>query len=48
MITPSFSLAATERVLPKIALDFTTAGLWVAAGCLAFAVWEAFKHEVKK
>jgi len=25
MITPSFSLTATERVLPKLALDFTTA-----------------------
>lgn len=24
MITPSFSLTATERVLPKLALDFTT------------------------
>jgi hypothetical protein len=24
MITPSFSLAATERVLPRLALDFTT------------------------
>ena len=27
MITPSFSLAATERVLPKLALNFTTASL---------------------
>jgi hypothetical protein len=27
MITPSFSLTATERVLPKLALDFTTAQL---------------------
>lgn len=27
MITPSFSLTATERVLPKLALDFTTASL---------------------
>lgn len=27
MITPSFGLTATERVLPKIALDFTTASL---------------------
>tara|TARA_R110000822_G_scaffold49495_6_gene129728 strand:- start:1369 stop:2640 length:1272 start_codon:yes stop_codon:yes gene_type:complete len=27
MITPSFSLTATERVLPKMALDFTTASL---------------------
>lgn len=25
MITPSFGLTATERVLPKLALDFTTA-----------------------
>jgi hypothetical protein len=24
MITPSFSLTATERVLPRLALDFTT------------------------
>lgn len=27
MITPSFSLTATERVLPRLALDFTTAAL---------------------
>jgi len=27
MITPSFSLTATERVLPRLALDFTTAQL---------------------
>jgi len=27
MITPSFSLTATERVLPRLALDFTTAVL---------------------
>lgn len=27
MITPSFSLTSTERVLPKLALDFTTASL---------------------
>jgi hypothetical protein len=27
MLTPSFSLTATERVLPKLALDFTTASL---------------------
>ena len=27
MITPGFSLTATERVLPKLALDFTTASL---------------------
>lgn len=27
MITPAFSLTATERVLPKMALDFTTASL---------------------
>lgn len=27
MITPAFSLTATERVLPKLALDFTTASL---------------------
>jgi hypothetical protein len=27
MITPSYSLTATERVLPKLALDFTTAAL---------------------
>lgn len=27
MITPSFALTATERVLPKLALDFTTAVL---------------------
>ena len=27
MITPSFALTATERILPKLALDFTTASL---------------------
>ena len=27
MITPSYSLTATERVLPKLALNFTTAAL---------------------
>lgn len=27
MITPAFGLTATERVLPKLALDFTTASL---------------------
>jgi hypothetical protein len=27
MITPSFNITATERVLPKLALDFTTASL---------------------
>lgn len=27
MITPSFSLTATERILPRLALDFTTASL---------------------
>ena len=27
MIAPSFSLTATERVLPRMALDFTTASL---------------------
>lgn len=27
MITPSFNITATERVLPKLALDFTTANL---------------------
>jgi hypothetical protein len=27
MITPSYLLTATERVLPRLALDFTTASL---------------------
>jgi hypothetical protein len=27
VITPSFGITATERVLPKLALDFTTASL---------------------
>lgn len=27
MIIPSFGLTVTERVLPKLALDFTTASL---------------------
>lgn len=27
---------------------FLTGGLWVAAGWLLLAVWESFKHEVRK
>lgn len=43
MITPSFGLTATERVLPKLALDFTTATLdpritFVRAGATATRV----------
>lgn len=43
MITPSYSLTATERVLPKLALDFTTAALdprvtFTRAGAVATVV----------
>lgn len=37
-----------DKLKAEVVSKFLTAGLWVAAGWLALAVWEAFKHEVKK
>lgn len=37
-----------DKLKSDLLSKFLTAGLWVAAGWLAFAVWEAFKHEVRK
>ena len=37
-----------EKLKAEVVSKFLTAGLWVAAGWLALAVWEAFKHEVKR
>jgi hypothetical protein len=48
MITPSFSLTATERVLPKLALDFTTAPAaagnigWVCTTAETPGTWKTF------
>lgn len=42
------SATAWDKMKAEVLSKFLTAGLWVAAGWLAFAVWEAFKHEVKK
>ena len=39
---------AWDKMKAEVLSKFLTAGLWVAAGWLALAVWEAFKHEVKK
>lgn len=37
-----------DRMKAELLSKFLTGGLWVAAGWLAFAVWEALKHEVRK
>lgn len=37
-----------DKLKAEVLSKFLTAGLWVAAGWLAFAVWEAFKNEVRK
>lgn len=37
-----------DRLKADLVSKFLTAGLWVAAGWLALAAWEAFKHEVRK
>ena len=39
---------AWDKMKAEVLSKVLTAGLWVAAGWLALAVWEAFKHEVKK
>jgi hypothetical protein len=36
------------KLKAEVLSKFLTAGLWVAAGWLALAAWEAFKHEVRK
>ena len=37
-----------DKLKADIVGKFLSAGLWVAAGWLALAVWESFKHEVRK
>ena len=37
-----------HKLKAEVLSKFLTAGLWVAAGWLALAAWEAFKHEVKR
>ena len=37
-----------DKLKAEVLSKFLTAGMWVAAGWLALAVWEAFKHEVRK
>ena len=49
MITPSYGLTATERVLPRLALDFTTAILdpritFTRTGATATTAWRRVKQ----
>lgn len=37
-----------DNMKTDVVAKFLTGGLWVAAGWLLLAVWESFKHEVKK
>lgn len=37
-----------DKLKAEVVSKFLTAGLWVAVGWLALAVWEAFKHEIKR
>lgn len=37
-----------DRMKSDVVSKFLTGGLWIAAGWLLLAVWESFKHEVKK
>ena len=37
-----------SKIKGDIVSKFLTGGLWLAAGYLAFAVWQAFKSEVTK
>jgi len=37
-----------NRIKGEILSKFLTGGLWIAAGWLAFTVWQAFKSEVMK
>lgn len=36
-----------DRIKGEVISKFLTGGLWVAAGWLAFAFWQAFKESVK-
>lgn len=36
-----------DRLKSDVIGKFLTGGLWAAAGFLAFAAWEAFKHNLK-
>jgi hypothetical protein len=38
---------AWARIKGEVLSKFLTSGLWVAAGWLAFAVWQSFKEGVK-
>jgi hypothetical protein len=37
-----------SKIKGEILSKFLTGGLWLAAGWLAFAIWQAFKQEVQK
>jgi hypothetical protein len=37
-----------ERIKADVLSKFLTSGLWVAAGWLAYAVWQSFKESVSK
>lgn len=37
-----------DKLKSEVVSKFLTAGLWVAVGWMAIAMWEAFKHEVRK
>lgn len=39
---------AWDKMKAEVLSKFLTAGLWVAAGWLAFAVWESFKESLKR
>lgn len=36
-----------DKIKGEVVSKFLTGGLWIAAGWLAFAVWQAFKEGVK-
>lgn len=37
-----------DKLKADVLSKFLTGGLWVAAGWLLLAVWESFKHEVRR
>lgn len=37
-----------SKIKGEIVTKFLTGGLWIAAGWLAFAIWQAFKESVHK
>lgn len=37
-----------DRMKSDVVSKFLTGGLWIAGGWLLLAIWESFKHEVKK